>query len=134
MGAYGKSSTDFTFQVHSARHQYLSESPLQRRDMKRLIIAAALIGWLIPAPLAPQARTGIVTGTIRKPDGTPAQHVRVGVLEPGVGTAPAAIVGVTESDDTGQFRLEGIPPGQYHVTAGRLSLPTYFPGVMDQAA
>jgi hypothetical protein len=104
--------------------------------MRKLILAAALIGWLIPVPSATQGRAGIIAGTIRNSDRTPAQKVRIAVLEPSSGTAPAPalIVGVSESDDAGRYRLDRIPPGKYYVTAGRLNLPTYFPGTTDQAA
>ena len=38
---------------------------------------------------------------------------------------------VSETDDEGRFRLENIPPGQYYIVAGRLDLPTFYPGTLD---
>jgi hypothetical protein len=37
---------------------------------------------------------------------------------------------IAETDASGRFRLENIPPGRYYVVAGRLDMPTFYPGVV----
>ncbi len=34
----------------------------------------------------------------------------------------------------GRFRLENVPPGRYYITAGRVELPTFYPGTLEIAA
>jgi hypothetical protein len=38
---------------------------------------------------------------------------------------------LTETDATGRYRLQNVPPGRYYITAGRVDLPTYYPGTLD---
>jgi hypothetical protein len=46
----------------------------------------------------------------------------------------AALVTIGETDDAGRFRLENVPPGRYYISAGRVEMPTYFPGTLEVAA
>src|SRR6185295_18807879 len=67
--------------------------------------------------------------------GKPAVGVRVTALVPPA--SPTDIASITsmasigETDGDGRYRLEGIPPGRYYITAGRVDFPTYYPGVTD---
>ncbi len=38
---------------------------------------------------------------------------------------------LAQTDEQGRYRLENIPPGIYFITAGRVTLPTYYPGTLD---
>jgi Spy/CpxP family protein refolding chaperone len=38
---------------------------------------------------------------------------------------------LTTTDNLGRYRLEGVPPGRYYVAAGRVDLPTFYPGTLD---
>jgi hypothetical protein len=39
-----------------------------------------------------------------------------------------ALASIAETDASGHFRLENVPPGRYYITAGRVDFPTFFPG------
>lgn len=77
---------------------------------------------------------GTVTGVLRTATGTPATGVRVSALskpEEVTDLAQASsLAGIAETDASGRFRLENIPPGRYYVIAGNIDLPTYYPGVV----
>jgi hypothetical protein len=75
------------------------------------------------------ARPGVIAGRILRFDGTPAAGVRVAVVEPPAGKTPGALRNFTETDGSGRYRLEEVPPGRYFIIAGPLSAATYFPGV-----
>jgi hypothetical protein len=82
--------------------------------------------------LAPPQPTGTVTGTVRTALGTPASGVRVTAMRAdAMDDALRAMVSLTQTDAAGRYSLEGIPPGQYYIAAGRVDLPTYFPGTLD---
>ena len=36
---------------------------------------------------------------------------------------------IGQTDQTGHYKLEDVPPGRYYITAGFVALPTYYPGV-----
>ncbi|HET9943064.1 MAG TPA: carboxypeptidase-like regulatory domain-containing protein [Terriglobia bacterium] len=85
-------------------------------------------------PLAPN-QGGTVTGLLRTTTGTPAAGVRVSALakpdEIKDLSQASSLAGIAETDAAGRFRLENIPPGRYYIVAGRIDLPTYYPGVVD---
>jgi len=80
-------------------------------------------------------QSGTITGVLRSAAGEPAAGVRVSAL-----TRPEAIndlaaavafAGLGETDSTGRYRLENIPPGRYYIVAGRVDAPTYYPGTLQ---
>ena len=96
------------------------------------LLLALVLAWQGISGLPSQ--TGTVTGTVRNPDGKPGSGIRIGAV-----TRPdsaedaltsAAIVSLAETDESGRFRLENIPPGRYYISAGRVDLPTYYPGTL----
>jgi len=94
-----------------------------------MISGGALLAQVLPA--APQS-VGTVSGTVRTANGAPASGVRVAAMRAdAIGDALRAMVSLTQTDSTGRYRLEDIPPGQYYIAAGRVDLPTYFPGTLD---
>lgn len=103
--------------------------------MKRFLFFIAML--FVPIVTIPQSVTGVITGRILGTNGQPASGVRVTA----VAAPPIQTVGVTtmislaETDASGRYRLENIPPGRYLVTAGLLDLATYYPGTsaMDRA-
>jgi hypothetical protein len=89
----------------------------------------AVMAQVIPAPPQP---TGSVTGVVRTAAGTPAPGIRVTAMRAdAMDDALRAMVSLAQTDATGRYRLEGIPPGQYYIAAGRVDLPTYFPGTLE---
>jgi hypothetical protein len=42
----------------------------------------------------------------------------------------STILSLTQTDGDGRYRLEGIPAGRYHVIAGSLDSPVYYPGTV----
>jgi len=82
--------------------------------------------------------SGTVTGVLTTDAGRPAVGVRVAVMEQPVSladvTVAAALVSIGETDDAGRFRLENVPTGRYYISAGRVEMPTFFPGTLEIAA
>jgi hypothetical protein len=72
---------------------------------------------------------GTITGVVRM-GGKPTAGIRVAaVVPPGGGELmPSAMLSLGETDSEGRYRLEGVPPGRYYISAGRVDLPTYYPG------
>src|SRR5262245_40004872 len=102
------------------------------RTMVALLLAIAIFAAQgIPA-LPNQG--GTVTGVLRTADGLPAAAVRVSALvklESAADLSSAAtLAGLAETDSSGRFRLENIPPGRYFIVAGRIDLPTFYPGTL----
>jgi hypothetical protein len=83
--------------------------------------------------LSQAPRTGIVEGRITNPDGTPAAGVRVAAQILAETTAEAAqspvLINIAQTDSSGRYRLEGVPPGRYYIAAGAVYALTYHPGV-----
>jgi hypothetical protein len=79
------------------------------------------------------AQSGVGSGQLLTADGSPASKIRVGiqavsdVTPPGLAGTVLSVL--TETDAAGRYRLEGIPPGRYYISAGLVIAPTYFPGV-----
>jgi hypothetical protein len=92
-------------------------------------VIALFLGILIAiqGPALPQ--TGKVTGILRTAAGTPAVRVRVAASD----ISTAALVSLSETDQQGRFVLENIPPGRYYIVAGRVDLPTFYPGTLGIA-
>jgi len=98
-------------------------------------------GWLCVAVLAAltgtsseaQTSGGVITGQIRSMTGAPITGVRVSAMPvPGPGEPADALAQasrITQTDSSGRYRLEDVPPGRYYVVAGLIAAPTYYPGV-----
>src|SRR5262245_17920386 len=88
---------------------------------------------LLLMPGLAAAEGGIVAGTVRGTDGRPAAKVRVGVMAvPEAGRrvfGAGTLVSQAETDASGRFQLEDVPPGRYYIVAGSLQAPTFYPGV-----
>jgi Spy/CpxP family protein refolding chaperone len=77
--------------------------------------------------------TGSISGVVRMSDGTPAVGVRVSAVQTEAADSVTAMASLTTTDNMGRYRLEGVPPGRYYVAAGRVDLPTYYPGTMNRS-
>jgi len=101
----------------------------------QLLLALSLLIQGIPVR---PSDGGTITGTIRMTDGKPAVGIRVAArartdtLEDAI--EGAALAALAETDASGRYRLEGVPPGRYTISAGRVDLPTYYPGTLDLAS
>jgi len=75
---------------------------------------------------------GTITGRVVSRDAKPEAGIRVMAFEaeekPG-----NPIVRLAESDASGFYRLENVPPGRYIIAAGFVDRPTYYPGVADRS-
>jgi hypothetical protein len=72
-----------------------------------------------------------VSGVVRASDGRPASKVSVTALRADTITTIRAMLSLTETDSDGRYRLENVPPGSFYITAGRLDVPTYYPGTLQ---
>jgi len=100
----------------------------------RLLSIGLPVGLLIAAQAVPPtpALTGSVTGIVRTTLGAPAVNVRVTALrEEATDNALRAMASLTQTDSSGRYRLDNVPPGRYYIAAGRVDLPTYYPGTLD---
>ena len=74
-------------------------------------------------------------GTLRTATGVPAVGVRVSAMakpeNPADISNAASLASLAEADESGGFRIENIPPGTCYIVAGRVHLPTYYPGAGD---
>src|SRR5262245_32317963 len=97
---------------------------------------AFLIALLLSAqgiPIQP-TQSGTITGTLKDSAGKPAVGIRVmAVPRPEsfdvLAGDVSAYSSLSETDEQGRYKLEGVPPGRYLVSAGNLSVPTYYPGI-----
>jgi len=100
-----------------------------------------MIGTLLAIFLAAQGiptlqgTGGTISGTLKSADGTPAVGVRVAAaLRPDSladFATQGALMSIAQSDENGRFTLENVPQGRYLITAGKVDLPTYYPGTID---
>jgi hypothetical protein len=98
--------------------------------MKRILLTM-LMAQAVPPPAA---QTGSVTGVVRLAGGAPASGIRVTAMRvDGADDALKAMVSLTQTNPTGRYLLEQIPPGRYYITAGRVDLPTYYPGTLQMS-
>jgi Spy/CpxP family protein refolding chaperone len=84
-----------------------------------------------PLPPSTPLPTGTISGVVRMADGTPAAGVRVTATRADAADAVTAMASLTQTDATGRYRLESVPPGRYYISAGRVDLPTYYPGTLS---
>jgi hypothetical protein len=97
--------------------------------MKRLTLLALL---LLQGPEQLRLQTGVIQGEIRGVDGRPAAGVRVSAVpdRPASGAAVLDTMSVlAETDASGRYSLESIPPGRYRIAAGLIDSLSYYPGV-----
>jgi hypothetical protein len=71
------------------------------------------------------ARGGVIAGRVIDPRGNPAVGARVRAA---LASAPGSVASITETDDLGDFRIAGLAPGRYAVTA-----MVQWPGVLTVA-
>jgi hypothetical protein len=98
-----------------------------------------MASWLLLSVLLVQTAIsriegGVVAGTLRQPDGSPAAGVRVAAMNAdetaGAGNDSTLVV-LAQTDAAGRYRLEDIPPGRYYIVAGRVNALTFYPGGQD---
>jgi predicted metal-dependent HD superfamily phosphohydrolase len=77
---------------------------------------------------------GFVTGVARGADGKPAPGVRVRAIAlrdaAEAANVPSAFESLTQTDESGRYRLE-ITPGRYYIASGSVTAPAYYPGTTE---
>jgi hypothetical protein len=100
--------------------------------VKQYIWGLFLTTLLAQVPLSRTPQPGTISGVLRNADGRPAFGVRVAALAKpetqNEALTGADLTSIAQTDEQGRFRLEDIPAGQYYIVAGRVDLPTYYPG------
>lgn len=100
-------------------------------------MSTILLSLLLLVQGIPVQQSGTVTGMLRTGDGKPAAGVRVSAVPQTdaleQGPASPTLSSIAETDANGRYKLENIPPGRYYIAAGRLDLPTYYPGTQSMA-
>jgi len=93
----------------------------------------------------PLTAYAVITGRVTDPYGLPAEDCRISVVGADgnpvrSGRAFTTAIGQLRTDEKGEFRAAGLPPGAYYVSATMTFLrdtslrTTYFPGAIDQAS
>ncbi len=81
------------------------------RETKRFaVLALAVLLAALAAPAAAQLQTGNLFGIVKTSDGTPLPNVSI-TLKGGGAPVPQT------TDDRGEFRFPGLPPGSYQILA-----------------
>src|SRR5688572_7979166 len=99
-----------------------------------------MTAWLILTMLLaqlpiPRLDGGTVTGLVRYADGRPAAGVRVAAMVvPETGSEPSALAVISQTDSSGRYRLEAVPPGRYYIVAGRIDAPSFYPAGTNMSA
>src|SRR5688500_9739536 len=91
-------------------------------------LLASLLLLQIPTP---RIEGGVITGILRQADGKPAAGVRVAAMpadDANAGGIGTTLVALSQTNESGNYRLEDVPPGDYYVVAGRVDAPTFYPG------
>ena len=78
---------------------------------------------------------GTIAGTLRDSAGNALAGVRIAAVAAVQSQADLAdgsvMAAIAETDAEGHYRLENVPPGRYYIAAGRVDLPTYYPGTQE---
>ena len=101
---------------------------IRGRSLSAILLAALFSNATAIAQLPD---TGVITGRLKSPDGMAASGVRVMAVPVPVSSQanPSDVIeAIAETDASGTYRLENLPPGRYYIRAGLVELPTYFPG------
>jgi hypothetical protein len=94
------------------------------------MIRRCLLLLAVAVTVAAQVRTGTVSGTIQSESGAPATSIRVTAIAADDG----AIVASALTDNSGRYRLDDVPAGNFFIAAGLVTSPTYSPGTSDKSA
>lgn len=101
------------------------------------MLALALLLFLQGVPVTP-FQSGSITGVLTTSAGKPAVGVRVSALarpdSASDALAASSLAGISETDQNGVYKLENVPPGRYYIVAGRIDLPTFYPGTLEMAS
>ena len=78
---------------------------------------------------------GTISGTLKSADGTPAVGMRISAaVRPDSlvdSATQGALMSIAQTDENGRFTLDNVPQGRYVITAGKVDLPTYYPGTTE---
>jgi len=101
--------------------------------MLRLFLISILFAQI---PVKP-SEGGTITGILTNAEGKPAVGIRIAAVPlPSAALDINTVVtmsSIGETDAQGHFRLDTVPPGRYYIAAGRVDLPTYYPGTQLMA-
>src|SRR3982751_2070266 len=94
-----------------------------------------LIVFLFSSTHGLQQTEASITGRLLNRDGSPAVDIRVmarSANDPSL-QAGEETVSFAQTDATGRYRLENVPPGRYIISAGIVESPSYYPGVAERS-
>jgi hypothetical protein len=96
---------------------------------------AVVLGIAAAAAAQNAARVGTISGRLSLRNGMPAAGRRVLALavEEAPGNRNRVLTSLTETDATGRYLLENLPPGRYTVATGSLEELTFFPGTATES-
>ncbi|HEX4999094.1 MAG TPA: carboxypeptidase-like regulatory domain-containing protein [Terriglobia bacterium] len=96
--------------------------------LKRSAFTAIVLAILwCPVWAQTPGSTGVIEGKILGGDHHPLEGIRVRAA--GLVAGQQVMSGISTTDETGAYRITGVPAGEWAVIAGELNTPTYYPGV-----
>jgi carboxypeptidase family protein len=133
------------YNITAAKGNYIALSYGQKRPNEPGKPLEILDGQTVERVDFPLPRGGILTGRILDEFGDPAENVQVAPMQSRTLQGRAQVVAagrISMTNDLGEFRIVGLPPGQYYLSAtlrnpvmGNLEsddrsgyAPTYYPG------
>ncbi len=85
--------------------------------------------FLAQSRIPVQVEPGTVTGRLLSVNGTPAAGVRIAAVpvDSEEQAGGPVLLGISQTEADGRYRLENIPPGRYYIFAGLIDFPSYYP-------
>jgi hypothetical protein len=83
-----------------------------------------------------QSDTGTITGTLQTDSGLSPKGVRMAAVAVSGGDSRGTageLLSIAETDESGRYVLENVPPGKYVIIAGSIASPTYYPGTIESS-
>ncbi|HET9131364.1 MAG TPA: hypothetical protein VFO86_10475, partial [Terriglobia bacterium] len=109
---------------------------IENVDFSSFVPATRTIPFILQRP---PGSTGVLSGVIHYPDGTPASRMVVIVMpsplsaggrsvSPNSSSLLGQYVNIAISDSNGSYRINNVTPGTYVIAAGTAEAPTFYPG------
>jgi Carboxypeptidase regulatory-like domain len=116
-----------TYSIHARKPGYFTESEISRGRRGEQAMRVGPQTGSVTLKLQPEA---IVAGTVLDSDGLPVPRLQIRVLRREIqgGRAQWQASQMRNTDENGEYRIAGLMPGTYVVSAGPLTLPPQLVG------
>ncbi len=136
------------YRLSAGRNGYVNQPYGQKEPGQPGTILALAPGQQVRDLSIRLIRAAAISGHVYDEDGEPLLRARVSAMVYGYSRGQRQLMSrnMTTTDDLGEYRIFGLPPGQYYVSAGYQTLPysrdglqvsygtSFYPGTADPAA